>query len=409
MAGDFAIIHTSDWHLGHTLYNQKRYEEQEEFLEWLLKCLQEEQADALLVAGDIFDTGTPSNRALKMYYNFLGRVSRTGCRHVVIVGGNHDSPSLLNAPGDILEFLNIHVIGSVPEDLSREVITLPAASGAPGAVICAVPYLRERDIRRVESGESIGEKERKHAEGIQRHYREVCRIAASVRGTSDIPIIAMGHLFATGGETVRGDGVRELYIGNLGHVDTASLPQVIDYLALGHLHSAQRAGHAAWYSGSPLPMRIGESRRNNMVLAVLFHGKTPRIKEIPVPVFQRMERISGDMTTISREISRLKNTGDSVWLEVDYQGTEIAGDLIQKIRDITENSRLRVLRIRNSTMLRGLPDGMDTEETLDDLDAREVFQRCLDAHKVPETQRPALIAAFTEILADMYETDVRAE
>ena len=93
------ILHTSDWHLGRTLYGRKRYEEFGLFLRWLRDFIGDNEIDALLVAGDVFDTTTPPNKAQELYYEFLGSLSTTSCRNVVITGGNHDSPSFLNAPG----------------------------------------------------------------------------------------------------------------------------------------------------------------------------------------------------------------------------------------------------------------------------------------------------------------------
>ena len=108
------ILHTSDWHIGRTLYGRKRYEEFEAFLTWLAETIQENAIDALLVAGDVFDTSAPSNRAQELYYRFLCRVATSSCRHVIVVAGNHDSPSFLNAPKELLKALNVHVVGSSP-------------------------------------------------------------------------------------------------------------------------------------------------------------------------------------------------------------------------------------------------------------------------------------------------------
>ncbi|PID37221.1 MAG: exonuclease sbcCD subunit D, partial [Pseudomonadales bacterium] len=92
------LLHTSDWHLGRRLYGHTRYEEFSAFLDWLYNCIVEQSIDVLIVAGDIFDSMTPSNKAQALYYEFLGRVSHSSCQHVIIVAGNHDSPSLLDAP-----------------------------------------------------------------------------------------------------------------------------------------------------------------------------------------------------------------------------------------------------------------------------------------------------------------------
>ncbi|NQS72549.1 MAG: exonuclease subunit SbcD, partial [Desulfobulbaceae bacterium] len=140
------ILHTSDWHIGRALYGRKRYEEFKAFLDWLAETIQQNAINTLLVAGDVFDTSTPSNRAQELYYRFLCRVAASTCRHVVIVAGNHDSPSFLNAPKELLKALDVHVVGSAanPED---EVLVLRNEQKAPELIVCAVPYLRDRDIR----------------------------------------------------------------------------------------------------------------------------------------------------------------------------------------------------------------------------------------------------------------------
>ena len=101
------IIHTSDWHLGRSLYGRKRYDEFENFLDWLAELIENEGIEALLVSGDVFDNIAPSNRSQELYYSFLCKIASSECRHVVITAGNHDSSSFLNAPREILRFLNV--------------------------------------------------------------------------------------------------------------------------------------------------------------------------------------------------------------------------------------------------------------------------------------------------------------
>ena len=149
------VLHTSDWHIGRTLYGRKRYEEFESFLTWLAETIQQNRIDALLVSGDVFDTSAPSNRAQELYYRFLCRVAASVCRHVVVVAGNHDSPSFLNAPKELLRALDVHVVGSSTENTEDEVLVLRNEQDAPELIVCAVPYLRDRDIRVAEAGESV--------------------------------------------------------------------------------------------------------------------------------------------------------------------------------------------------------------------------------------------------------------
>ena len=206
------VLHTSDWHIGRTLYGRKRYEEFEAFLTWLAETIQQNEIDALLVAGDVFDTSAPSNRAQELYYRFLCRVAASSCRHVVVVAGNHDSPSFLNAPKELLKALDVHVVGSSTESLEDEVLVLRNEQDAPELIVCAVPYLRDRDIRVAEAGESVEDKERKLIDGIRTHYAAVAALAEQKREELgvDIPIVGTGHLFTAGGQTVDGDGVREM-------------------------------------------------------------------------------------------------------------------------------------------------------------------------------------------------------
>ena len=148
------VLHTSDWHIGRILYSRKRYEEYERFLDWMVGIIAEKSVDVLLISGDIFDTTTPSNRALELYYSFLSATSRTGCRSIIIIGGNHDSATSLDAPKQLLHALNITVIGAAREKLAEEVVCIRGAEGEVELVVCAVPYLRERDIRVVTAGDT---------------------------------------------------------------------------------------------------------------------------------------------------------------------------------------------------------------------------------------------------------------
>jgi len=400
------ILHTSDWHIGRALYGRKRYEAFEAFLDWLADTIAAERVDALLVAGDVFDTGTPSNRAQGLYYRFLCRVAQSACRHVVVIAGNHDSPSFLNAPRDLLRALQVHVIGEACDD---EVLVLEDGDGRAELIVCAVPYLRDRDIRVVDPGESIADKERKLIEGIRAHYRDVCESARQRREAADaaLPIVAMGHLFTQQGSTVEGDGVRELYVGSLARVSAEIFPACIDYVALGHLHVPQKVNGSEIlrYSGAPLPMGFGEARQEKSVCLVDFGGSTPLVTGIRVPVFQPLECIRGCWEVIATRLAELSNAGSTAWLEIIYEGDEVIGDLKERVDAAIACSRLEVLRIKNSRIIHQALGRIHVEETLDDLTVHDVFDRCLDMHQVPEEQRADLRAAYREVLASMQEAN----
>jgi len=407
------ILHTSDWHLGRTLYGRKRYQEFEGFLNWLAETIEHEQVDALVVAGDVFDTSTPSNRAQELYYRFLSHVATSTCRHVIVIAGNHDSPSFLNAPRELLRALNVHVIGAVTEDREDEVLLLRGQDGFPQLIVCAVPYLRDRDIRVAEAGESIEDKERKLIEGIQSHYANVAALAEQKRTElgANVPIVAMGHLFAAGGQTVDGDGVRELYVGSLAHVTAGIFPENLDYVALGHLHLPQEVNNVETirYSGSPLPIGFGEAKQRKSVCLVEFHSTTPAVRLIDVPVFQKLERIKGNWDDISSRILELSNTDSPAWLEIVYEGGEIIGNLRERLDTAVAGTRMDILRTKNNRVIDRVLGQTHDDETLDDLDVNDVFEQCLAAHAVPEDQRPELLRAYQETLSSLHEDDVQAE
>ncbi len=410
------ILHTADWHLGRSLYGRKRYDEFSEFLDWLSKTIQEERVDALLVAGDIFDTCTPSNRAQQLYYRFLCKVSASCCRHIVIIGGNHDSPSFLDAPKELLHALNVYVVGSMTEALENEVVVL-YDDKRPEAIVCAVPYLRDKDIRTVEAGETIDDKNTKLVEGLKQHYLDVCRIAENKReefnnlGYTGIPIIGMGHLFTAGGKTVEGDGVRELYVGSLAHVGKEVFPFSMDYLALGHLHVPQVVGGVEHirYSGSPIPMGYGEATQEKKIVLIEFSSTTPHIQELSVPCFQELVRIEGSLDDIHAKLEELKQKESSAWLEIEYTGSDIIGNLREMLDEAMADSDMEIRRIKNRRVMDRLISTCAKDETLDDLDAGDVFTHCLDAYKVPDEDREELTVSYNEIIKSLHEEDVNAE
>ncbi|PIE56884.1 MAG: exonuclease sbcCD subunit D [Desulfobulbus propionicus] len=425
------ILHTSDWHLGRSLYGRKRYEEFTAFLDWLAQTIEDEQVDILLVAGDVFDTSTPSNRAQELYYRFLCRVASSCCRHVVVIAGNHDSPSFLNAPKELLRSLKVYVVGSMTAALDDEILVL-STDGKAEAIICAVPYLRDKELRTVEPGETIDAKNRKLVEGVKAHYAGVVELAEQQRDSimqqlhfkdqqAAIPLIAMGHLFTSGGKTVDGDGVRELYVGSLVHLGLDVFPPSIDYIALGHLHVPQAVGGADHirYSGSPIPMGYGEAGQQKSVVIADFddgvsevsegekgNNQTPQIQLLPVPCFQELIRIAGSLEEIQARITALKKGGSAAWLEVEYTGNDVVGNLREILDEAIADSAMEIRRIKNRYIMDRVINRITEEETLDDLDAGEVFIRFLDAFEVADEDRQELMISYNEILKSLHEEDV---
>jgi exonuclease SbcD len=444
------ILHTSDWHIGRTLYDRKRYDEFEKFFIWLLNTLESENIDVLLIAGDIFDTGTPSNKAQELYYKFLCNVNKTKCQHIVIIGGNHDSASFLNAPQSILKSINVHVVGAISNNIEDEILILDILK-TPNAdleqitknisspeisklIICAVPYLRDKDIRTVSAGESLEDKAQNLIQGIKEHYSTVAELALEKRDElykecinkkpAYIPIIGTGHLFAAGG--IAGDGVRDLYVGSLAYVNIEAFPKCFDYVALGHLHIAQSLGGTEHvrYSGSPIPMGFGEAKQIKKLITVDFPENKPEnhihqepclagspvkpsINEVSIPNFQMLERISGNLDHITQKIKELKTNHSNAWLEIEYTGSEIIPDLKIRLDEAILESHLEIRRIKNKRISENIIESRFSQENLKDLNPNEVFDKCLEINKVEETDRILLKASYQEILNSILEEDIR--
>ena len=396
------ILHTSDWHLGRSLYGQNRHAEFAAFLDWLMQTLQQERVDVLMIAGDVFDTITPNHAAQELYYRFLAQVSAYClCRHIIIIGGNHDSASFLNAPKALLFALNVHVIGAATNPIDKEVLVLKNAQGEPAAIVCAVPYLRDRDVRLSVDGESSQDKSLALTQGIKDHYRQALAIAEHKQQElgSNAPIIAMGHLFSQGGMTLDADGVRELYVGSLAHIG-ADCVDGFDYVALGHLHVPQAVGGQAHirYCGSPIPMGFGEAKQQKQVLHVAFTGRLPEITAINIPNFQVLQRIQGDLPHIQAELKQLMQSGSTAYIEVVYQGNELVADLSEKLDAQVQGSDLRLLRVYNRQFVNNVLASASADATLPDLNPTEVFEACMAQHDLDDAQKAQLRDSYQHVL-----------
>lgn len=401
------ILHTSDWHLGRSLLGKRRYPEFSQLLDWMLQCIEQWQIEVLIVAGDIFDTTTPSVTAQNQYYNFLARAAALpSCRHVVIIGGNHDSASFLNAPGTILKNLDIHVVGQACDDIRDEVLVLNNSGGEVGLVVAAVPFLSDRDIRRYVPFESIADKDQRVVEAYHQHYQEVANYAKQLADKHSVPMVATGHLFMTGGLTTEGDGVRDLYVGTLGQLKTDLFSSDFNYVALGHIHQHQMVSglNHIRYSGSPLAMCFDEISRPKKVLVVDFDKEhQAEVKEVTIPTFQRLEKISGDLNTLQSKIEALKALQESIWLEVRYESDELQPNLRALLMAQTKDSQVEILKLINHQRQSRHLQSEGELETLDELNVEDVFMRLLDRHDIPSTQRADLLNTYQEALHRLHE------
>ncbi len=279
------LLHTSDWHLGQTFHEFDRTHEHQCFLDGLLDTLEAERIDALLIAGDVFDNPNPSAVAQKQLYRFLTAAKRrVPDLDLVIIAGNHDSPGRLEAPGPLLAAFDATVVGYITRDtqgnieLDRLVVPLHNRAGDIAAWCLAIPFLRPGDVPRVATDGDP------YLEGIALLYRQALDLALR-RQERGQAIVALGHCHMSGSQTSE-ESERRIVIGGVEALSVEIFDPAIAYVALGHLHRAQKVGgqERVRYCGSPLPMSFTEIHYPHQVVRVDLDGDAIRdLTPIPVP------------------------------------------------------------------------------------------------------------------------------
>lgn len=398
------ILHTSDWHLGQNFMSHDRRDEHKLFLQWLIELVKEQDVDALVIAGDIFDTGTPPNYAEEIYFQFLADICHY-CQHIIVVGGNHDSVSTLHAPKNVLKAIKTDVVGCRSEDPNDDIVEVHNATGDVIGFICCVPFLRERDLRSSVAGESYEDKSRAVIDGTKKHYGSIYDAAVKKReelGDKSLPIVATGHLYASGCTT--SDGVRDIYVGNLGQIGADAFCDGFDYVALGHLHKPQRVGGKdnIRYSGSPIPLSFSEAKTEKQVIVVELADE-PVIKTVAVPEFRKLRVVKGDLSAIEQGINDLDFADDeTIWLEVHYDAESNVTNLESKVEALIVDKPVELFAVKNirRAVRRQLSQDEDIEH-LDDMSVLDVFEQKLDADEIADDERDELMHAFNDILAEV--------
>lgn len=287
------ILHTADWHIGQLFHGYDRTDEHRQFLNWLVQVLKDEQIDVLLVSGDVFDLSNPATASVRMFYTFLNEaVKITPDIQIVITAGNHDSGSRLESPKPLLESSNIHIVGQVKKDdegnidYEKLIIPLRHPTGDIEAWCLAVPFLRMGDYPTIPNCSNP------YTEGVSKLYKEGLE-HASKRKKPGQAIIAMGHLHTQNAEITDLDKTERLIMGGIECISTTAFHDEIKYVALGHIHKAQRIGkkNHIRYSGSPLPLSFSELNYRHQVIIFDLYEDISNLKSVEVPLFVRLMRI----------------------------------------------------------------------------------------------------------------------
>jgi exonuclease SbcD len=402
-AGSYRLLHTADWHLGKLLNDQSRDEEHARFLDWLLEVVKEHEIDAIVLAGDVFDSANPPQSALGRYYDFVSALFRQGNCALAIISGNHDSAAQLEAPRRALHALNVHVTGFLAENPHQRILLLPDES-SPRVAIAMLPFLRDRDLRVGKAGEGADEIRDQIVAGIKNRYEEAAKAVQDLT----CPVIATGHLTVVGAST--SDSERDIHIGGLGAVTSDAFPTAFSYVALGHLHRPQATDGAGRvrYAGSPIALSFSEAEdaKEVRILDVIDAGLDHY--RIPIPIFRKLSQVRTTQAGLERALAPFDTViGDlRPWLEVVVEDATLEEDLVERVRSLSEGKAFDVLKVLRgkSAPIIGMAVGEATDdeaiESLLDQPVR-VFEHLLGEHEqLSEEEIESLKTAFA-VLVDL--------
>jgi len=403
------LIHTSDWHLGQYFFTKSRAAEHQAFLRWLIEQIEQQQVDALIVAGDLFDTGSPPSYARELYNRFVVDLQRTGCQ-LVVLGGNHDSVATLNESRELLSCLNTTVIANAQSESEQQILVLNQRDGQPGAVLCAIPFLRPRDLLTSRAGDSGVQKQQALQEAIADHYQRLYQAACARRDALGLPlpIVATGHLTTVGVTT--SDSVRDIYIGTLDAFPAQAFPPA-DYIALGHIHRAQNVAKSEHirYSGSPIPLSFDELGKAKSVFMVDFSaGALQQVTALEIPSLQPMQLIKGDLAQIEQQLQQFADYQGElpVWLDIEVATQDYLSDIQRRIQLLADQLPVEVVLLRRSKEQRRQAIEQQDKETLNELSVNEVFERRLAQEpEMAEERRQRMSQMFQQVVESVRHND----
>ena len=400
------ICHTADWHIGKKLHKHDLSEDFELFIDWLVNLVKKEKIDAMLISGDVFDLANPSSDSRAVYFKALLKLNELGCK-LIITGGNHDSPAVLNAPKELLVVMNIHVIGNLPQNIKDCLIPLENSKGKVEVVVAAVPYLRDSDLRHAAEGANYDSRINAIREGITKVFSNISR--ACKNDFPHIPTIAMGHLYAKGISTSESE--REIQIGNQASFEAEKFGDYFDYIALGHIHRPQKVNALvpAYYSGSPLPLSFSEREDQKRVL--ILDTESFKVENIEIPSFRQLKRLSGSLAELRLKLNSFNPKGhlDSL-LELEliddhYDPAKIL-DLDKLVQDFqVDGAKIVKHRATFKNRILGTSELFDTSNQLEDLKPREVFEKRLENEEFNDETNRLVTEAFDEILEEVLNSD----
>jgi len=379
------ILHTSDWHLGKTLEQYSRLEEQEEFLEEFIEIVKNNNIDLVLIAGDIYDNGNPPAKAEKMFYSTLKNITKGGKTAVLVVAGNHDNPERLVAAsplayehgvillGEPKSIARLGVFGEFNTDHEYDFEIIESGEGyielsirGEKAVIITLPYPSEKRLNEVLSKEINDEdRQKSYSDRIGELFEQL-----SDKYRDDTVNLVVSHLYVMGGEESGSE--RSIQLGGSLSVSPTKFPKNAQYCALGHLHRPQKVPGTKGlirYSGSPIQYSKSEINYSKGAYIVdVKAGKEAKISDILFRNYKPIEVWKCD--NVEEALEKCKLEGEkNIWVYLEIKTKEIIST-----ENIKEMKRLRVDIVSIQPILEGIDEEEDLLINLREKSMEEMFK-----------------------------------
>lgn len=394
------IITTSDWHIGNLFHGNDRLPEHKHFLKWLLTQIEEQQPDALLIAGDVFDNANPSANAQSAYYEFLADATHV-CPNmqIVITAGNHDSANRLEAPRALLTRHKVEIRGIVHRtwiqkdesgswDVDYDDLMVPVTSeDGEKVVVLAVPYLRSDVVQNAS-----------YSAGVNNFLRELIQKARAKY--PDTPLVMMAHMYAKGSEIATKDASEKIVIGGQEEVNMEGWEEHPDYLTCGHIHKRQHIWNTDWarYTGSILPMSFAEIDYHHGVDLVTIDGKhKPKVEFLEYEPQHKLRILpEGDVELTPKKLQKLiqselanrgedgKPSEDFVYLVLKVKLEKVSNDDIKELEALinTKNAVLCKIQKIIPTLDLSTITGHQQIQSIDDILNRDPLETLQEAFAV---------------------------
>ena len=396
------ILHTSDWHIGKQLHKYDLSPDLDLFFEWMISYIKTENMDVLLVSGDIFDQANPSQAAFTQYYNLLKRLINLDCK-IILTGGNHDSAAALNAPKELLKAFDIAVIGGATDDLSE--MFLEVEKNDEKLIVAAVPFLKDRDIRKSVAGETYATKIEQIKSGLKTYFSNInLHYNENFAGE---PFILMGHLYVQG--STMSDSERDIQVGNMAGVEAYMFEEIPHYVALGHIHKPQVISQSQniHYCGSPIALSFSERKDQKQINVITIKDqKVASVEIVPVPKHRNLITFEGSLDEVVGKLEEYSEETTLKSLAEIIVNEEVESierrQAFEELINSQPNAQIEIVksRLNFKSKIRGATDAFAVGTDVADVTPMEMFEKKLELQSGLENT-DELKHAFREILQEL--------